>query len=383
MKKKLLQLLVMAVLFTLSLNQAFSMEYSDLKQTHWAYPQIKELTDESILVGYPDGTFHPDENVTRAEFSTMVIKTVGQENAEIKETINFDDIDKTFWAWNMIQRAVTFDIIKKSPDNNFHPQSSVTRGQALTFVVNALETADITEAQARTALQNSFDDYKLIPDWVAITAGKAEVLNVIAKVPGKERLLDAERPATRAELAVFLYNLKEQVKINANKKLREAMKPKTADGIVVENAVVNGNTALIPAGTVLPVVITSGVSSQKTKMGEVFMSRTPKNFVTKEKYLLIAEYSPIAGQVLDVKIGRYFVRNGKLCLETKSIKVNDKQVAKFNALVNTDVKIKGFWQRLFRTIFKGSKVTFKNGNVVNVTLLKPVRINLSNGTIIE
>ncbi len=383
MKKKLLNLLLAILFSSFGLTQAFAIEYSDLSKEHWAYKQIQELTDENILVGYPDVTFHPDEKVTRAEFATMVIKSVGQENAEIKETINFNDIDKDFWAWDMIQRAVTFDIIKKSPDNAFHPQADVTRAQALTFVVNALDTGNITEAQARAALASAYDDHKFIPEWVIYTAGKAEVLGIVVKVPKKEKLMEAERPATRAELAVFLYNLREQVKIRANEKLKEAMKPKTADGIVVDSAIVDGNIAVIPAGTVLPVVMRSCISSQKSKLGEVFVTKTPKNFVTKERYLLIVEDTPIAGQLIDVKVARYFIRNGKLCLETKTIKVNDKQVARFSALARTELVFKGFWQKFFRTVFKGAKLTVKDGQVVDIQLLKPLKINLSNGMILE
>ena len=383
MKKGLLKLLLLCSFCVTLGSQAFCMDYTDLKPDHWAYPQIEELTNEGILVGYPDKSFHPDENVTRAEFATMVIKAVDQENAEIKDVINFEDISESFWAWDMIQRAVTFDIIKKSPDNCFHPESTVTRAQALTFVVNALSTENISEKQAREALAKSYSDYKFIPEWVVLTAGKAEVLGIVVKVPGKEKLMEAERPATRAELAVFLYNLKEQVKINANKKLQEAMKPKTADGIVIENATVDGNIGTIPAGTILPVVMTNNISSQKSKLGEVFMSKAPKNFVTKEKYLLIVENSPIAGQVIDVKIARYFIRNGKAVLETKSIKTPNKQVAKFCALADTDLRFKGFWQKLFRTVFKGAKVNIKQGQVVNIQLLKPVKVNMSNGVIIE
>lgn len=383
MKKKLMQLLVLAIFFAFSFNQAFCVEYSDLSKTHWAYPQIESLTNENILVGYPDGTFHPDENVTRAEFATMVMKSVDQANAEIKDTIYFNDIDQKFWAWDMIQRAVTFDIVKKTSDNCFHPQSSVTRAQALTFVVNALSTEKITEAQGRLALAKAYDDYEAIPDWVRLTAGKAEVLGIVVKVPGREKFLDAERPATRAELAVFLYNLKEQVKINANAKLREAMKPKSAEGLVIKEATVDGNIGTIPAGTVIPVLMTSCVSSKTSKLGEVFVSMTPQNFVTKEKYLLIVENSPITGQIIDIKVGRYFVRNGKVCLETKSIKTCNKQVAKFCGFASMETKCTGFWQKLFRTIFKGAQVTIKEGQVVNVQLLKPIRVNMSNGTILE
>lgn len=381
--KKILSLSIIIVCCFFTAMKTFAMDYTDLSQEHWAYKQIEALTDENIVVGYPDKTFHPDENVTRAEFATMVIKAVGQKDAQIKETIDFDDINQNFWAWDMIQRAVTFDIVKKSPDNKFNPDATVTRAQALTFVVNSLSTEHITEAQAKEAIAKAYSDYELIPEWVIITAGKAEIMGVIAKVPGKEQLMEAERPATRAELAVFLYNLKEQVKVNANKKLKEAMAPKKAEGIVLNEATVDGNIATIPAGTVLPVVMLNHISSQKSTLGAVFMSKTPKNFVTKENYLLIVENSPIAGQVLDVKIARWFIRNGKVVLETKSIKTPNNEVAKFSGLADTELKFSGFWQKLFRTVFKGAKITVKEGQVVDIKLLQPIKVNLSNTTIIE
>ena len=49
---------------------------SDMDTNHWAYKQIKDLSEQSIVIGYPDGTFKPDENVTRAEFASMAIKAL-------------------------------------------------------------------------------------------------------------------------------------------------------------------------------------------------------------------------------------------------------------------------------------------------------------------
>jgi len=383
MRNYLFKAFALVVIMFLPCSRALAVEYSDLSSAHWAYNQIMHLSDEGVLVGYPDGSFHPDENVTRAEFATMVIKAVSQQNAEIKETINFEDIKPDFWAWDMIQRAVTFDIVKKSKDNRFQPQDPVTRGQAIEFVINSLSTDNISDKQAKEALAKSYTDYKSVEEWIYIKAGKAEVLNIVVKAPGKEKLIETQRPATRAELAAFLVNLEEQVKINANKKLREAMKPKTAEGIVINEATVKDNIATIPAGTVIPVVVCDSLSSQSSKLGSVFLSKTPKNFVTKEKYLLIVENSPIYGQVLDIKIGRYFIRNGCLVLETKSIKTSSEQVSKFCALAKTDLVIKGFWQKLFRTVFKGAKVTVNKGQVVDIQLLQPVKINLINGMIMQ
>ena len=52
------------------------MIFKDVDESHWAYEAIKELSDDGILVGYDDGTFKPEEPVTRAEMCE-IIKRLG------------------------------------------------------------------------------------------------------------------------------------------------------------------------------------------------------------------------------------------------------------------------------------------------------------------
>lgn len=381
--RRLLNVFAVVSIFCLGMTSVLAKDYSDLSTSHWAYKQIEALSNEDIVVGYPDGTFKPDANVTRAEFATMVVKAVGQENADLKEIIDFDDIANNYWAWNMIQRAVRFDIVTKSSDNKFYPENTVTKAQAIAFVINALDTEDISTSQAKDALLKKYYDYAAIPDWILIPAGKAEFLGMIPKMPGKTGALDVEKPATRAELAVFLYNLKEQVKINANKKLKAAMKPRTADGFVVKEAIVDKTIATIPVGTVLPVRLNGEISSQKSKLGEVFVATFPQNIVTKEHYLLINEGVPITGQILDLNVARYFWRNGAVILETKSLKTPGNQVAKFSTLADTDVQVSGFWRKAKRMIIRGEKYELQSDDILNVRTLHPIRIDIVTGRFIE
>lgn len=48
------------------------MNFKDVNKDHWAYEAIKDLTDRKILTGYEDGTFKPDEPITRAEVVTIL-----------------------------------------------------------------------------------------------------------------------------------------------------------------------------------------------------------------------------------------------------------------------------------------------------------------------
>ena len=54
-------------------GQAFA-AFSDLPQTHWANEAVAQMAEQGILEGYPDGTFRPDETLTRAQFLAMVVR---------------------------------------------------------------------------------------------------------------------------------------------------------------------------------------------------------------------------------------------------------------------------------------------------------------------
>ena len=138
----------------------------------------------------------------------------------------------------------------------------------------------------------------------------------------------------------------------------------------------------MPAGTKIPVILMSSLSSQTNEAGEVFLGKANCNLVTREKYLLIAQGGQVNGEITSVKVGRLFVRNGNLMLDTKNINTTRGQCAPF--IGNIDIKIQHNWfVRIMRAIFKGSKTNLQEGKVVTITLTQPVRIDLTNGWILE
>src|SRR5699024_5109927 len=94
---------------------------------------------------------------------------------------------------------------------------------------------------------SKYADAASVPESFLIPAGKSEILNMLVVMPtdGKASL-EPTRPATRAEVSVILYKMMEQAKLNPNAKLAEAMRNKTGEGFVVDNASVQGNVGTIP-----------------------------------------------------------------------------------------------------------------------------------------
>ena len=384
MKQFLAKALVLLAVFGFTSLTSFAKDYKDLPEDHWAYKQIQILTDFNVVVGYPDGNYRPDQQVTRAEFATMVVKAFEQQNAEIASPVKFTDVSEKDWFYGLVQRAVMFDLLKGYPDGHFDPYGTVSRGHVISTTVNALTTETISNQKAVEILENSYSDYKEIPDWLIIAAGKAEILGMVVKAPGEENYINAERPATRAELAAFLVKMLEQAKLNPNQKLKDAMSPRLADGIVIQNTTVDGYIATIPAGTVIPImVLNKEITSQKSKVGEQFLSKLPKNLITKERYLLLVENDALNGKISNVKIGRLFIRNGVVEMQTQTITTDRNQVAALCGDAMGGNRLEGFWKTLYLKIFKGHRVVVKEGDILNLKLSKPVRIDLTNGMILE
>lgn len=357
--------------------------YPDVEKDYWAYPQINDLTEKGVIIGYPDGTFQPDNNVTRAEFAAMVIRALGQEHTKVVQPVQFTDINEEHWAYSDIQKALYFDLISCDVAGElFRPDDPVSRGESVTVAVNALTTETISRAKAQEVLSAKYADTYLVPEWFIIPAGKAEILNMIVFAPSAIKSLDANRPATRAEVAAILFNMMEQAKLNPNAKLAEAMRKKTGDGYVIDDATVQGAIGVIPAGTILPIRLSSYISSQTTDGGVTYNAYVPLNYVTKDHYILIRQGASLKGQVLDVRAGKYFVRNGVLVLKNSLITTENDQVAKFPGLAQI-TKDRNWWMKFVRWAFKGEQLEVPANGDAYMKLLEPVKIDLTNGWIFE
>ena len=380
--KKIFKMLLSIAVIAIGTNSV--MAFPDVDNTHWAAAQIKLLSEQGVIVGYPDGTFKPDANVTRAEFAAMAIRALGQQHTKVAQPVHFTDINEDYWAYNDIQKALYFDLI--SCDENgelFRPEDSVSRAESMSVAVNALTTETISLQKAKDVLSKTYIDANTIPEWFIIPAGKAEILGMIVVAPTAQKAaLEATRPATRAEVTAILFKMMEQAKLNPNAKLAEAMRKKTGEGFVVENATVQGSIGTIPAGTVLPIKLTSYISSQTSEGGTLYTAAVPKNYVTREKFILIREGAALKGQLLDVRPGKYFVRNGVLVLQNGLITTENDQVTKFRA-VGEISKDRNWWMKFVRWAFKGEQLEVAAEGTAELKLLEPLKIDLTNGWIYE
>lgn len=136
---------------------------------HWAKDNIKKLLAAGASTGYPEGTYKPDNKITRAEFATLLVKAFQLSPASGKV---FDDT-AGHWARDYISTAAACGIVNGYSNSCFGPDEWITREQMAVMLVKA---AGFKQA----AGQKSFADDSQVSPWakeaVAVSAEK-QVIN--------------------------------------------------------------------------------------------------------------------------------------------------------------------------------------------------------------
>lgn len=133
----------------------YTPSFPDVAAGAWYTDCVGFLQQEGLIEGYPDGTFHPDEPISRAEFTAMAVRF---EALQEKQQAQFPDVTESHWAYGYIGQAVAQGWINGYEDHTFRPDSSISRAEA-TAIVHRMLGRDCTRAyvDAQTGWQTFTD----------------------------------------------------------------------------------------------------------------------------------------------------------------------------------------------------------------------------------
>ncbi len=146
MKKNLFLLITLIILsFSLAFADLVSIplpkpkpiKFSDVTEKHWAYDYIMRMSEVAID-GFTDGTFRPEDNVTRAQFAKIIVLTLGLNHENTKYQPIFADVPESYWASSFIVAASKY--LTGYADGNiitFEPEKPATRDDIAVAVVVA------------------------------------------------------------------------------------------------------------------------------------------------------------------------------------------------------------------------------------------------------
>jgi len=178
---------------------ASASSFSDVPSSFWGFDAISSLSAKGIVSGYPDGTFKPNSDITRAEFCAMLVKTLGISGSG---TSIFTDVTPSEWYYNSVSTAIYAGLVSGMGNGLFDPSAPITREQMAVMIAKALGS----NAPAVTGTElNAFSDGVSVSSWavkgmdVSVRAGIANGVTSNALAP-----LDN---ATRAQAAKMIYKM--------------------------------------------------------------------------------------------------------------------------------------------------------------------------------
>ncbi|MDP3385698.1 MAG: S-layer homology domain-containing protein [Eubacteriales bacterium] len=189
-------ILVGAILLILPMfTQAFAeVSFNDLDNAEWAQETIIEWVDKGLISGYEDGTFRPNQEVTRAEYAKMIFNAYELETDGKKD---FSDVLESDWHYEIITKKAFLGFVNGYPDGTFRPDAPITRTEAATIIFNILDFEENEEAA------EIFMDSSMIPGWAKGIIGAVYEAGFILGYP--DGTFRPDDFITRAE-SVFMIN---------------------------------------------------------------------------------------------------------------------------------------------------------------------------------
>ena len=162
-------------------------------QGHWAQNTINKWVDKGDISGYPDGTFRPNNMITRAEFVVLVNNAMGYTKSGYAY---FSDVPSHYWGKNAIQTGVAAGYISGDGNSIFRPNDPVTRQEAAAMISRIL---DLKQNESRAY---RYTDSYAISNWAKGVVGAVSEAGIMAGYP--DGSFGPNKVLTRAEAVLAL-----------------------------------------------------------------------------------------------------------------------------------------------------------------------------------
>jgi hypothetical protein len=207
---------------------------------HWAEQWIQSAIDKELVEGYPDGTFRPNDSITRAEFVTLA-------NSKFdfveKSEVEFPDVETKAWYADEIAVAAAAGYITGFEDGSMRPKEPISRQEVAVILTSILDLKENEEAA------ETFED--TIPKWSKGSVGAVASNELMVGFPSGN--FEPKKAITRAESIVTLENvLTETVTYDKagtygpenGAETIEGNVEVTAEGVTLQNLIIEGNLVI-------------------------------------------------------------------------------------------------------------------------------------------
>lgn len=176
--------------------------FSDIK-SHENQKAIEELAARNIINGKSEDIFEPESTMTRAEFATITVRSLG---LPIKGDMVFSDVTAADWYFDYIRTAYDYGIVSGISADEFNPNGTITREEAAVMTARAAKLCgldtDMEISGARDILA-VFSDYVKASDWAMTSLAFCYDKKIL---PDDAMEINPKNQVTRAQIAQMLFN---------------------------------------------------------------------------------------------------------------------------------------------------------------------------------
>lgn len=176
--------------------------FSDIQEAGWAKKNIEAMAAREVILGTGNNLFKPNNDVSRAEFVAMLVRTFGLMDNEAASS--YKDVDKDSWYYSYIATAEKLGLVSGKGEGLFEPGSEITR-EEMTVLVNNFATKYKVELNQTSSLEQKFADSNEISAWAANAISNMQKAGIINGLEGNKFAPKAN--LTRAQAAAIIYRL--------------------------------------------------------------------------------------------------------------------------------------------------------------------------------
>lgn len=177
-------------------------EFSDVTR-HWAKDAVNNMGSRMVIEGIGDGLFSPDRDITRAEFAAIMARGLG---LRLENGTAYKDVKTSDWYASAIHTAHSYGLISGFEDGTFRPNENITREQAMLVVSKAMRLANLPGAGSEPDdILRVFSDAGHVSNWAS--SGVADSVNAGIITGRGSEALAPKAFITRAEVAMTMQRL--------------------------------------------------------------------------------------------------------------------------------------------------------------------------------
>jgi len=328
-------LTVFAFLCFFASNCATAAEIKDVSDTYWANAEIAEMVSKGVMQLDEDNNFDPEDSVERGDFVSMLVKVLGHNDLTVKVQNPYTDINSETDNYGSIMKSEELGLVYGYPDNTFKPDNEMTKAEVTSVMSHITKNVFADESYLEDFAdkdlipgwaKNSYEKAVKLGLYVNYPDG--------TKFEPQREITRAETAVLLAKLSKSLNVVKEEY-VNPEKTtgVEHLSIHKDAESNVVT---ITNTRKIIESGNILKAEFFEAYKSKDSAEGDNVVFFIRNDVVTDEGTTVIPANSKLYAQVEDKIDPKWFNKNGEVKVKFSRLELPDGRTADLDGYVYND-----------------------------------------------